>query len=537
MGKRISSIGLVLALVSLVLSGCDPILGQTSAEPSPRELRAKEVAVRNKKQFGFKGGVEGRVTFPDGRPAAGVFVSARFAMHQTGAIGENEAITGADGRYSIRGLDEQDFFVQPLVDTLPIVAPDPRRLSVKGIVKGIDFVVQEGPWLTIRLVEAETGAPIPDIPVVAPIYGSRPKTDALKTDANGELKIQLRTTRASITIQPPGGGNDVVEAPEYPFSREFVLTPATKTEWIVKAYRGGFYKEGTFRGRVVDEAGRPVSGARVTFFRFDPQFATSDAEGRFSFRAKRLTRLAESDQGRKLAIRAEKDGAFGEIYPTAEETWSEMRVVLKRVTRPAFVGQVVGPEGRPLAGVPICYYEWMSNVGSLQPQNGGQTDADGRFAVENLSSGAYYSLRFGGWPQGQGVRGFGELRVPRLGMAPLRLGEGERRDLGRIVVPRADATIAGMVVDRNGRPQSERLLVLVRGEHTNVSVSPGPDGRFKLEDVVREALTLYVFRGDGSGYRTSDGSEDQVYKGAVRAGEVSLRIVVPGLGKGVSRAR
>jgi hypothetical protein len=108
-------------------------------------------------------------------------------------------------------------------------------------------------------------------------------------------------------------------------------------------------------------------------------------------------------------------------------------------------GRVVDPHGRPLRGVPICYFG-----SQLQSRAGGAfSGADGRFALEGVDPTFRYIIRFGGWPQfgteqdWPGYPPFAETFVPKqpdqqddagYRGGDLKLLPGETRDIGAVVV-------------------------------------------------------------------------------------------------------
>jgi protocatechuate 3,4-dioxygenase beta subunit len=137
-------------------------------------------------------------------------------------------------------------------------------------------------------------------------------------------------------------------------------------------------KEGTtVRGVVVDEAGRPVSRARVRERSAQPYMTsqtfslTTGAEGRFE-----LTHRT----GAYLSLSAEADGyAIGSTNVALGRRESDLRIVLGKAG-PARL-RVLGERDAPLAGAAVRTVEFR-NRGQVLDWSG-QTDAEGRVVWSN----------------------------------------------------------------------------------------------------------------------------------------------------------
>ena len=135
------------------------------------------------------------------------------------------------------------------------------------------------------------------------------------------------------------------------------LTPA-QVQAILKAH--GPLRDYEFKGRVVDPAGKPVAGAKVYVFgapSSDQPKATIGPDGRFQFT------LKGTDPMKGSRVAAVADGyamtgasrAFQYFYDTIPNDTPESGRDLTIALVPDFpvTGQVVDPEGKPIAGVSI----------------------------------------------------------------------------------------------------------------------------------------------------------------------------------------
>ncbi len=247
-------------------------------------------------------------------------------------------------------------------------------------------------------------------------------------------------------------------------------------------------------GVVVDEAGRPVAGARLkaTFLNGSRVsagvagsggFARSDPSGRFLLRSLAAGAIYE--------LRTEREGfapARQELPPhQAGAPVPELRIVL-RAGRTAF-GVVIDAGRRPVAGAqaalqPAAPTDPRARTRALltRPErySGPPTDAAGRFELKDLPAGTFDLVVRG--------RGFAPLTVPALAIPE---GKGAV-DLGTVMLA-PGATVRGLVVDAGGNPvegaevrakPAKRDLIqmiAVRDSGPADTVS-GADGSFALED-------------------------------------------------------
>jgi protocatechuate 3,4-dioxygenase beta subunit len=247
-------------------------------------------------------------------------------------------------------------------------------------------------------------------------------------------------------------------------------------------------------GVVVDEAGRPVAGARLnaaflTGSRSSPAasssggFARSDAAGRF------LLKSLAAGVAYDLRIAREGFAPARQELPAREagSQAPELRIVL-RAGRAAF-GVVVDSGRRPVAGAqaslqPTTPTDLSARLRAAREKperySAPPTDAAGRFELKNLPAGTFDLVVRG--------RGFAPLTVPALAIPE---GKGNV-DLGTVMLA-PGATLRGLVVDARGnaiagaevraKAATRELLpmITVRDPGPADAVS-GADGAFALED-------------------------------------------------------
>jgi hypothetical protein len=155
---------------------------------------------------------------------------------------------------------------------------------------------------------------------------------------------------------------------------------------------------GDLAGRVVDEAGRPVEGARVVPQDYEERsgqirslqdrvFATTGADGRFLIRSIARRRATAGGAAHWIGLTVTKPGRAGVDVPGFEfkpgDDGSPHVVPDIVMSAGATIsGTVVGPDDRPVAGVRV-----YSPSGRAALAESVLTDDQGRFAVRGLPAG------------------------------------------------------------------------------------------------------------------------------------------------------
>ena len=272
----------------------------------------------------------------------------------------------------------------------------------------------------------------------------------------------------------------------------------------------------TLVGRVVNEEGAPIEGARVRLTRGgenvfrafmrsmeEEQAVRSGRDGSF-----RATRLAAGDNQR-LDVRHDdyEERAIGGISLAPGATRSGLTVVMRRGL--SVRGIVKDEEGRPLAGCEVS----LSAMREIRAGRGGvqmgligpgnqvrrETGADGRFEFRGLKAGEYtLSAR---------RPGFSRASVDPVNVSEARASEPLELTL------RPGSTISGVLRDRTGngasgwfvsaRPAGQGGMAM--GPGANRTEEPtGPDGAFLLEGLnAGESYELQVMGQAGLGPRRS----------------------------------
>jgi beta-lactamase regulating signal transducer with metallopeptidase domain len=321
--------------------------------------------------------VSGKVTLPDGRPAAGIRIQAEGRGDSRQFHGY--AFTAAAGTYAIDAYPEQNYMVA--VDDKEWAAP-----SRTGIVlhegeprAGVDFALTKGTLLHGRVTTGPDRTPVSGMLVLGQlgeIHRDRPTGQeqlgrSISTDAEGRYSVRVG----------PG---------EYQFWGADVehdtFKVGSEAEIVHDVHREG--PRIPLAGVVVDaDAGdRPVAGALVSIQVIFPNGghsfsdAAADAEGRF--------RLSERFPHPTVVYARDPEGTRAGFASCG----ADAREIEVPIGKAATVNGVVLDEvGKPRPGLRVRFLMRSGPVPNTAGVIRGLvlTDADGRFAFSGLAVGTH----------------------------------------------------------------------------------------------------------------------------------------------------
>ena len=420
------------------------------------------------------------------------------------------------------------------------------RLLPDNKVAGVNFTLHLGPQITVRVQDAETSKPIPGLVVEASSEIGSDHKPVGETDVNGEFRYRGDALVFQLEVKadkPSQRG--ISAAPGFAFYHRINQTDATQIVnevWSVKTYNSDDNnRPTTFRGIVTHADGTPAARAKLHLIRPYKELETyAKSDGRFSFTTTRIAPF----EGPAL-IQAQSGNEKANVFIFAEQSWGQIKVPLKTPTPVSVSGQVVGPDGKPLGGVPLSYDETfslaspsvtsslVSNNGTYRSRRypGGVTDRDGNFIASGLSDEAAYRFTFGQDALAGRKVDWGRTDFPPsingkpFSSKPIRLKRGENK-IGPIVVLPATDVVGGRITNADGTP-AKNVSVSVEGNHTHETASPNADGTFRATNIVREPLRVGIYQINDGFSRTSPGSSDDLYQGTVRAGDTNVKIILP----------
>jgi protocatechuate 3,4-dioxygenase beta subunit len=301
---------------------------------------------------------------------------------------------------------------------------------------------------------------------------------------------------------------------------------------------------GTVEGTVVNSVtGAGIGGAQVGLSpdRYTAGYGTTtDVAGRF-----RITGMAPGS----YLIGAKKDGFGGSGPDDSFFSNSELHVAsggepvkveLRLTPTSTMFGHVLGPDGKPAAGVEVTVNEWLMAEAPV-------TDEEGRFEFNGVSPGSYTLVA---WPPrsaqpeqaGDGTRTamvttyYPSVTDLSLAQKIAFRGEGDLGDYEIRMQTAPVHRVRGTVLDEEGKPSPEAELQLIRmpdGSHPAIELASRKEGStlFALGIRPRFGADATVVSGkDGRfefpavplGDWTIEAAEDQM-RAAQRDGRVSSR--------------
>ncbi len=304
------------------------------------------------------------------------------------------------------------------------------------------------------------GKPAANVSVMLTTEHSWARAEPTNTKEDGSFTITVPAEAAGVAAIAWDGAKSMSE-----------ITPAKRGQSIILQLKNdGFAR---VEGRVTDQSGFPIAGARVQWHamqlrvslmdNFDdlpdlvPETTDTDVDGHYVF-----PRLWTS---LKPSISCMAEGYNRELKREVKLVPNQTEKLAFTLTQPGHLvkGVVVDSSGHPVEGASIQF------SGDNQPDlhNNTKTDAQGTFQIGPLVSGRVYLRVF------QETDDFSReidefLTVPS-------------NDL-RLVLPDADGTVTGTVMDHVGKPVADAEVVadlLHRKTHTDAQ------GRFELNGLVK----------------------------------------------------
>ncbi|MCY1018004.1 carboxypeptidase-like regulatory domain-containing protein [Pyxidicoccus sp. MSG2] len=304
--------------------------------------------------------LEATVAGDDGAPLAGATVTVLNAWHTRFF----DTTTGADGRFRVGPLPYGGYFA--------FVAKDGWLPALEELGREEQEVTLHRPSRLSGRVLSE-GAPVPGIEVRVTSGEDLPGGTArsLTTDAQGRFSLVL-----------PAGPHVLSASRDGRYALAHV-TAGTGPAEVVLELGSALHVE----GRVSDDAGRPVAGARVIASSRSPSEADLEAltgaDGNY--------RLGPVEPG-PWRFRVEAAG-YLDLREDAVRTLGAAPERLDfTLTRAASVtGRVTDAEGHPLPDLQLTFLRPgnAKTPGEGEPQEGAWTDAEGRFVLDADAPGNY----------------------------------------------------------------------------------------------------------------------------------------------------
>jgi len=425
--------------------------------------------------------VTGRVLVKaSGRPMAGVTVAGRYGSMADG--GAAWADTDDHGVYRLTRLRPGPGAVG-LVATPALcaywAAPAHRDLTFEAGLSydGLDFALEPGRSLIVRVIAEDTGLPLTGLAVrIEGTQGLAWPNLPLWLDTMGTAicRVLPGEQRTWLVGRPPPG----YDLPPLDQARQ--VAQVSTDEPVTVVYRLKPQKAGSLlRGRVVTPSGQPVAGAIVDCCLSEtpgqpPPSAISGADGRFQIALPGGTheRLVRARHGRL----ATPDWVAAR--PALSVTLRLAEGVVCRVTVP-----VTDERGQPVPGAVVRLI-----------QAGPNGSAHGYLATADAQGEATFAEC---WPAqvcwvSASASGFADSQEARFTMSP---GRSIRTET--VALPRADTEMEVYVFDDQDRPVRNATVTVKGSSRRPASGYTNGDGWVKLTGLVRGDIELRAESADG----------------------------------------
>jgi beta-lactamase regulating signal transducer with metallopeptidase domain/protocatechuate 3,4-dioxygenase beta subunit len=444
--------------------------------------------------------IKGTLLDDQGRPVAGARLTAVLTSEDAPLDPfkpDIDVTTDAEGRFEARAK-EGDYFVLGRKELLTSDGgPWEERQWHVVAGKPMDHFtlhLKSGGRVTGTVTNKDTGAPIADAGVVAE------SGHTTATDAQGRFElVGLALGEHTLEVISPGRANT-----------HQAINTTGKPDYDVKIELArGF----VVRGRVTDEAGKPVAGALVgdnysgSIIQCWMQRCLTDTDGRYELKSYPFTRKLWS-----MSVN-HKDFASvtkGDLDPPAQGDVLTVDFTLGQGF--AVDGDVRDEAGKPVKGALVSYSPDQAYV--LYQDT--RTDENGHFRLARISEAREDSIC-----------------VLAKGFAPADQratpGKGDQ-------VPHLDFTLtpghnaSGRVVDAAGKPVAGATIVAARpvsrqprGSYFGPRIDTDAEGRFKFDSLPAQGVTADVWKQGYSAVRQTPITVD---------GETEIRMDPAGVIKG-----
>jgi Carboxypeptidase regulatory-like domain len=421
--------------------------------------------------------ISGRITVgATARPAAGVRVRAWESYSKSG-----EAVTAADGSYSIARLSPGNYTVWPELNP-ELEKSWTARASLQAVVAaggsktGVDFELIPGVVLTGRVLAADDSKPVSGVELGI--------HNAAHRQAVGSWQSVITDAAGSFSVRVPPGNQHVYLASDTPASGFGRPTDDEKDVTIAENGIGSveFRLPRAFlspiKGTVVDPSGKPIAGASVFTYSEDPPLLYSSRNSILTNR-KGMFQTAPVQRGTKVALRVRfGDLATPRAVVVSRDTVGDVIIQLQKNALGSLRGRVLDPQGHPLENARI---ELIYPIGRYRFSNdAGATDSSGVYTIESLWPDMTYSLEVN-------REGYGDAESK----ADLRVTSGGTTEVPQLTLYKRDSTVTGVLLDRDGKPMAGRRIAVhgPRSGYTTTNTDAG--GKFQVAVVADDHLRIY----------------------------------------------
>ncbi|MBN1359264.1 MAG: carboxypeptidase regulatory-like domain-containing protein [Sedimentisphaerales bacterium] len=411
--------------------------------------------------------IEGQVVRQDGAPLEDVPVAIR-GQRMVPYLLPNPARSQADGTFRFDRL---------LADTYTIGLAVPEEDLAEWVATPVQVTLEAGQAETDVVVKAGKGGLVEFV-----------ITDAASGQAINQARVGTRRTRdgqwfyansnengiARLRLSP--GGYHLTSASKTGYSRDPEGRQLAVAEGQTQRMSLSLEATPRLTGVLRDQEGRPVAGAAVSILPGGRTETVSDTQGRYEMSWDPGI-WGEGDATFCLLIRHVQRNLAAAVEMAADT--QSLDVTLQPGM--TLCGKVLDPDGQPVANPHVFPMLHVSNWGAPIVQESVRIEADGTFEVPCLPRNMNYSIE-------AYADGYGRVSHD----VEVGLTQGQQADVGTLVLPIANLTISGVVVDIDGNPVPGAAVDCHGEGQRGTSTRSDAAGQFILENVSPGQVNLRV---------------------------------------------
>ena len=418
-----------------------------------------------------EGRIEGRLSYVDtGTPVKNAVVGLQ-GIHPTS--GWEEKRVDANGSYHLTNLAPgmYNLFLYEGPEGWTAVARELIKVVGGETISNVDLTLVRGGFITGRVTDRGTNEPIANHTVM--VYdAARPESQAavhgMKTDENGVYHFRAAPGRARVYTSAPEGYLGRWSVDRY--------VDVVETETVTVDFQ--FSKGIELVGRILNEAGEPVTGAKITDVRaLDTEYGRSDKLGAFTVSGLRV--------GQRLGLRAEHSelGLRGSTEVDVQPG-VPIEIRMEQYERVRVSGRVVDRTGEPIPSVNISLMRWESQRGKGYRTTVAVTEGNGWFREIELIVGDEYVI-------------YAETDGYRRAETESFTATAEMTQIADLILlpdgPSGHFFIEGRVTDTSGVPVHDARVVTRQGSE-DWETRTNENGDYRLEGLsMAVAMELEIY--------------------------------------------
>lgn len=307
----------------------------------------------------------GRVVDETGEPVPGAYLFATTANDVV-----SRATTDKVGAYTVDQLETGTYDVLVRSKDYALTTRLQVQVHEGGDTPGVDIMIARAAQIE-GLVLSPDGSPAGGIRLSCSQEGTGHAERQARTSEDGRFLIEhLYAGRYHVRINRRGTGGGLA-----PSAASVDVGPGERARLDIQLQAGA-----ELSGQVIDASGIPVAGIDIHTFLGSDNVNSDRTNEEGAFRLRGLIGGTYS-----LFARSRRGGVMGHLDLVVQPGGSYEGIIVRVAAGASLNGQVLGPNGQPLAGLQIQ----ARDANDRPVFRRGTTDDQGRFVISNLYDGNY----------------------------------------------------------------------------------------------------------------------------------------------------